>query len=63
MRDLTRLIEAVQRYLRAMDAEPHASADAEAEYAGEMVALAARDLVRQVDESPSDQRPVGWNKS
>ena len=43
-----------------MDAEPHADADAEAEYAGELVALAARELTRQVDGLPHDQQPTGW---
>jgi hypothetical protein len=54
-----RLIAAVHRLERAEDAEPHANADAEAEYAGELVALAARALVRQVE--ASDSRPVGWD--
>lgn len=42
----------------ANDADPHA--DAESEYAGELLALAARNLVRAVDALPEDQQPIGW---
>ncbi len=41
------------------DEDPHS--DAEAEYADELVALAARDLVRAVEALPESQRPVGWD--
>lgn len=43
----------------ARDTDPHA--DAEDEYAGEQLALAARDLVRAVEAAPESERPVGWN--
>jgi hypothetical protein len=36
--------------------------DAEQEYAGEQLALAARALVRAVDALPPDQQPVGWGE-
>lgn len=36
-------------------------ADAEEQYAGELLALAARELVRAVDALPEDARPVGWD--
>jgi hypothetical protein len=39
--------------------DPHA--DAEDEYAGEQLALAARDLVRAVEALPENERPVGWD--
>jgi hypothetical protein len=52
------LVAAVDRLLRAEAAEPHADADAEAEYASDLVALAARELVRHVERL--DRRPVGW---
>lgn len=42
----------------ADDAAPHA--DAESEYAGERLALAARALVQAADALPADQQPVGW---
>jgi hypothetical protein len=35
-------------------------ADAEDQHAGELLALAARDLVRAVDALPEDRRPIGW---
>lgn len=34
---------------------------AEQEHVGEQLALAARDLVRLIDELPPDKRPVGWD--
>jgi len=40
--------------------DPHG--DAEHEYATEQLALAARALVQAVDQKPSDEQPVGWNK-
>jgi hypothetical protein len=48
---------AANHYFR--DEDPHA--DAEAEYAGEQLALAARELVRAVDALPEDKRPIGWD--
>lgn len=56
------LVAAADRLQRANAAEPHADADAEAEYASDLVALAARDLVRHVERSP-EHRPVGWDDS
>jgi hypothetical protein len=44
-------------YCRAED--PHSSA--EAEYASEQLAMAARDLVRAVEALPADKRPIGWD--
>lgn len=43
----------------ARETDPHA--DAAAEYAGEQLALAARDLVRAVEALPEDKRPIGWD--
>lgn len=40
--------------------DPHG--DAEHEYAGEQLALAARALVQAVDRKPADDQPIGWNK-
>jgi hypothetical protein len=54
------LAAAMERLQRAENAEPHADADAEAEYASELTALAARDLVRYIERSP-ERRPVGWD--
>ncbi len=50
--------------LRVMTAErddPHADHDDEVRYAGEQLALAARELVRAVDAMPEDDQPVGWD--
>jgi hypothetical protein len=44
-------------YARAGD--PHA--DAESEYADEMLALAARELVHAVEALPEGKRPIGWD--
>lgn len=55
------LISSVFRILEADRAEPHAHADAEREYAGEQLALAARDLTRATEALPAGERPVGWN--
>jgi hypothetical protein len=40
----------------------HPNAANEAEYADEMLAAAARDLVAVVDALPQDQKPVGWSQ-
>jgi hypothetical protein len=57
------LVSAVLRLVHsthyADEASPHW--DAEREYSTEQVALAARELVRAVDELPADQRPIGWD--
>jgi hypothetical protein len=41
------------------DENPHV--DAEAEYSGEVLALAARDLVRAVEALLAGKRPIGWD--
>ncbi|MFF0378811.1 hypothetical protein [Actinoplanes missouriensis] len=41
------------------DEERHA--DAAAEYAGEQLALAARDLVRAIEALPPQRQPIGWD--
>ena len=56
-----RLASAIHRLERAMAAEEGPHADAEAEYASDLVALAARDLVHEVDDAPHGRRPVGWD--
>jgi hypothetical protein len=56
----------IRQALRALSAEredPHAHHDDELAYAGEQLALAARDLVRAVDALPVDALPVGWDDS
>jgi hypothetical protein len=55
-----RLVQAALRVLLADHTEPHAWADAEAEYAGEELALAARDLVTAIDTLPAGRQPIGW---
>lgn len=58
------LIAAVGRYQRAEASEPHAHADAEAEYSAELVQLAARDLVRETEANAREHgHPVGWDDS
>ena len=42
----------------AADADPHA--DAESEYAGEKLALAARAFATAVDRLPESEWPIGW---
>lgn len=58
----SRLIAAVDRLKRAAAAEESADADAEHGYAGELVALAARDLVRHVERG-QHARPAGWDSN
>lgn len=54
-----KVIHAALRVLcKDYDFEPGPYSDAEAEYAVEQLALAARDLVKAVD--ASDRKPVGW---
>jgi len=48
---------AADRY--ADESDPHS--DAESEYAGEQLALAARNLVRAVEALPENERPIGWD--
>lgn len=50
---------AADRY--AVEEDPHSGA--ESEYADELLALAARDLVRAVEALPEGQRPIGWDKT
>jgi hypothetical protein len=56
-----RFTSATLRCLSSDCADEHSSADAESEYASELLAIAARDLVRAVDELPMDRRPRGWD--
>lgn len=59
-----RLHAAVLRSITADHyAEEGAYADAEAEYADEQVALAARDLTNAVEALPAGQQPVGWDRA
>lgn len=53
-----RVLVAATGVLQAQQAEPHAYSAAESEYAGEQLALAARDLVEAME--LSDVKPVGW---
>jgi len=59
------LLGAADRLRRALDAEPHAHADAEAEYASDMLAVCARNLVREIEASrrsiPERCLPTGWD--
>ncbi|MEX5634989.1 hypothetical protein [Parafrankia sp. FMc2] len=55
------VIRAALRVLAAKwgdETDPHF--DAEQQYADELLALAARQLVDATDALPADQRPVGW---
>lgn len=56
-----RLLAAALRCLSAQFAGESADADAESEYAAELLALAARDLVAATDTLPAEQQPVGWS--
>jgi hypothetical protein len=59
-----RVIRAVLRVLESEHEErPHAHSAAEAEYAGEQLALAARELAEAVDALPREQQPVGWDRT
>lgn len=44
----------------ARDTDPHA--DAADQHASELLALAARDLVRAVEALPVEDRPIGWDE-
>jgi hypothetical protein len=58
-----RVIRAVLRVLESEHEErPHAHSAAEAEYAVEQLALAARKLVEAVDALPPDEQPIGWRR-
>lgn len=56
------LVSAVERWCRAVDADPSANYDAEVEYAHDLVKLSARELVRATDAQPADRQPVGWQE-
>lgn len=57
----TTLLVAAARLAQAYAAEgDDPNYDAEQEYAAELVALAARELVAATDRLPADQQPVGW---
>ena len=43
----------------ARETDPHAGA--QLEWADELLALAARDLVRAVEALPEEDRPIGWD--
>ncbi|WP_280389889.1 hypothetical protein [Nocardia wallacei] len=55
------VVRAVLRHLSAEVAEESAHAAAEAEYAEELVGLAARRLVRAIENGPDSIKPVGWD--
>jgi hypothetical protein len=54
------LLRAVLREISNEYEAPDAHSDAEAEYAGGLVALAARDLYRAVDAAPREDQPQDW---
>jgi hypothetical protein len=57
-----RLIRAALRVLAAEhQPDEYPWADAEAEHADEVLALAARDLARATDNLPEGERPIGWD--
>lgn len=56
------LLRAALRVLAAERSEPHAHSDDEIAYAEELLALAARDLVRAVDWLPANRRPAQWKR-
>lgn len=57
------VIRAALRVLSAERADPHAHSAAEAEYADEQLALAARELTEATDQLLPDEQPVGWRKT
>jgi hypothetical protein len=58
----SRVISAALRVLSGdYEETAHGHSDAEAEYASERLALAARELMRAVDARPAAERPEGWN--
>ena len=56
-----RLLRAAFRCLTARLAEEGAYADADAEYADDELALAARDLSDATEALPAEKRPAGWS--
>jgi Arc/MetJ-type ribon-helix-helix transcriptional regulator len=57
------VVRAVLRYLSAEKAEESAWAGAEREYSEEQVGLAARRLVRAIENGPDSIKPVGWEEA
>lgn len=57
------LLMAALRVIRSsMDIEQRADSAAEAEYADEQLALAARELAEATDALAPEWQPVGWNR-
>jgi hypothetical protein len=57
-----RVTVAALRLLAAeLEEQEHAHSADEAQYAQELLALAARELTRAVDALPRSQQPVGWH--
>lgn len=52
------VLDAIRARHYFREADPHAGAAQE--HADELVALAARDLVRAVEALPEGERPIGW---
>jgi hypothetical protein len=61
----TALDKVIRASLRSLSAtylaDDHAYSDAEAEYALELVCLAARELVEAVEAQNPEHQPVSWN--
>jgi hypothetical protein len=55
------LLDVADRVRESRDLVGGTSDDAEREYADELLALAARALVRATDATPPDEQPVGWH--
>lgn len=55
------LLRAALRCLLAQMEEERGDTAADAEYWGERLAFAARDLATATDALPADRRPVGWS--
>lgn len=56
------LLLAALRVLASRVAPELADAAAEAEYASDMLAHAARELTRATDALPAERRPVAWDR-
>lgn len=54
------LVDVALRCLVAERAEPSAHSDAQQEFAYEVLAHAALNLVNAVDQLPKSEQPVGW---
>jgi len=55
-----KLLVATARYCRALEADPTADGTSEAQLAGDLMELAAREVVREVERRDPGQRPAGW---